>query len=77
MADCSKCKHNYKMPGDEPRCNRMCDGESDFESITNADKIRSMSDEELAEFLVNFKNTFGEEYEGEMSCLEYLKSEAE
>lgn len=44
---------------------------------TNADKIRSMSDEELAEFLVNFKNTFGEEYEGEMSCLEYLKSEAE
>lgn len=77
MEDCRKCKHNYKMPGDEPRCNRMCDGESDFEAITNADKIRSMSDEELAEFLVNFKNTFGEEYEGEMSCLEYLKSEAE
>lgn len=47
------------------------------EVITNADKIRSMSDEELAEFFVNFKNTFGEEYEGEMSCLEYLKSEAE
>lgn len=77
MADCRKCKHNYKMPGDEPRCNRMCDGESDFEAITKADKIRSMSDEELAEFLVNFKNTFGEEYEGKMSCLEYLKSESE
>lgn len=40
---------------------------------TNADKIRSMSDEELAEFLVNFKNTFGDEYEGVMSCLEWLR----
>ena len=49
MADCRKCKHNYKMPGDEPRCNLMCDGESDFEPITNAMRIRSMSDEELAE----------------------------
>ena len=31
---------------------------------TNADRIRNMSDEELAEFLITFKNTFGEEYEG-------------
>lgn len=53
MADCRKCKHNYKMPGDEPRCNRMCDGELDFEPITNAMKIRSMNDEELAEFIEN------------------------
>lgn len=44
---------------------------------TNADKIRNMSDEELAEFLVTFKNTFGEEYEGEASCAEWLQSEAE
>lgn len=44
---------------------------------TNADKIRSMSDEELAEFLVNFKNTFGEEYEGVMSCLDWLREPAE
>ena len=51
MADCRKCKHNYKMPGDEPRCNLMCDGESDFEPITNAMRIRSMSDEELADFI--------------------------
>lgn len=46
-------------------------------SNTNADKIRNMSDEELAEFLINFKNTFGEEYEGEASCMEWLQSEAE
>lgn len=44
---------------------------------TNADRIRNMSDEELAEFLVGFKNTFGEEYEGEASCMDWLKSEAE
>ena len=43
--------------------------------ITNGDKIRYMNDEELAEFLVNFKNTYGDEYEGEMSCLDWLKSE--
>lgn len=46
-------------------------------SNTNADRIRNMSDEELAEFLVTFKNTFGEEYEGEASCIGWLQSEAE
>lgn len=45
--------------------------------MTNAEKIRSMADEELAEFLVGFKNTFGEEYEGEASCIEWLQLEAE
>lgn len=44
---------------------------------TNADRIRNMSDEELAEFLVGFKNTFGEEYEGQGSCLDWLQSEEE
>lgn len=45
--------------------------------MTNAGRIRNMSDEELAEFLITFKNTFGEEYEGEASCMEWLQSEAE
>lgn len=40
---------------------------------TNADRIRNMSDDELAVFLTKFKNTFGEEYEGEKSCLDWLK----
>lgn len=44
---------------------------------TNADRIKNMSDEELAEFLMTFKNTFGEEYEGETSCMDWLQSEAE
>ena len=43
----------------------------------NADRIRNIPDEELAEFLITFKNTFGEEYEGEASCMEWLQSEAE
>lgn len=46
-------------------------------TTTNADRIRNMSDEELTEFLVGFKNTFGEEYEGEVSCMKWLQLEAE
>lgn len=42
------CKNNYKLPGDEPKCNRMCEDYSDFDPITNADLIRRMTDEELA-----------------------------
>lgn len=43
------------------------------EKKTNADNVRNMTDEELAEFLTTFQNTFGEEYEGMMSCLDWLK----
>ena len=44
---------------------------------TNAYRIRSMNDEELAEFIINFDNRFGEEYEGEQSCLSWLQKESE
>ena len=44
---------------------------------TNADEIRSMTDEELADFIINFDNRFGEEYEGEQSCLSWLQKESE
>ena len=47
----------------------------DINVTTNADFIRKMNDEELAEFLINFKNTFGEEHEGQQSCVEWLQSE--
>lgn len=62
------CQHNSNSRDNEPCC--RCDSRR-----TNADRIRNMSDEELAEFLVGFKNTFGEEYEGEASCMEWLQSE--
>lgn len=64
------CKHNSNSRDNETCC--RCDSRQ-----TNADRIRNMSDEELSEFLVEFKNTFGEEYEGEASCLDWLQSEAE
>lgn len=64
------CKHNSNSRDNEPCC--RCDSRK-----TNADRIRNMSDEELSEFLVGFKNTFGEEYEGEASCTDWLQSEAE
>lgn len=64
------CQRNSNSRDSEP-C-RRCDSRH-----TNADRIRNMSDEELAEFLVGFKNTFGEEYEGEASCMDWLQSEAE
>ena len=64
------CQHNNNSRENEPCC--RCDSRN-----TNADRIRNMSDEELAEFLITFKNTFGKEYEGETSCMEWLQSEAE
>ena len=64
------CQHNSNSRDNEPCC--RCDSKQ-----TNADRIRNMSDEELAEFLITFKNTFGKEYEGEASCMDWLQSEAE
>ena len=66
--DCN-CQHNSNSRDNEPCC--RCDSKQ-----TNADRIRNMSDEELAEFLITFKNIFGEEYEGEASCMDWLQSEA-
>lgn len=64
------CQHNSNSRDSEPCC--RCDSRK-----TNADRIRNMSDEELAEFLITFKNTFGEEYEGEASCMDWLQLEVE
>ena len=64
------CQHNSNPRDNEPCC--RCDSRQ-----TNANRIRNMSDEELGEFLITFKNTFGEEYEGEASCMDWLQSEAE
>ena len=51
--------------------------ESEPHKQTNADRIRNMTDEELAAFIINFENRFGEEYEGEQSCLSWLQKESE
>lgn len=71
--ECDNCKHKMKGIEQYPcvRCKR--NAVDMWEQETNADRIKNMGCEELAEFLVNFKNTFGEEYEGEQSCLDWLK----
>lgn len=73
----------YKKGGSEEHLSIMnkdypliCKFIRESKSETNANRIRNMSDEELAEFLITFKNTFGKEYEGEASCMEWLQSEA-
>ena len=43
---------------------------------THYEEIRAMSIEELAEFISGKARTFGEEYEGYMSALDWLKEEA-
>ena len=45
--------------------------------LTNADRIRAMTDEELAEFISGKARTFGEEYEGYLSALDWLRQEAD
>ena len=70
------CQHNSNTRDNEPY--RICDGRQ-----TNADRIRNMSDEELAEFLCKVKSDYqwmehefpSEEEHGEWE--EWLQSEAE
>lgn len=89
MAKCKNCKHlctihDYKkeffkwcsLIDDCPHedIERDCE---DYIPMTNADRIRSMTGEELARFIVNLENHFGEEYEDEQSCLAWLQKESE
>lgn len=74
----------YKKGGSEEHLSIMnkdypliCKFIRESKSETNANRIRNMSDEELAEFLITFKNTFGKEYEGETSCMEWFQSKTE
>ena len=74
---CRKCKNNGTTI-----CNRCDMFYDEFDPIdkpkqTNADRIRAMTDDVLAEFISGKARTFGEEYEGYMSALDWLKEEAE
>ena len=75
------CQHNSKSRDNEPCC--RCDSKH-----TNADRIRNMSDEELAEFIEQISTdsmetiSFGtkeykEIWERKETALEWLQSEAE
>lgn len=58
---CHKCKYGNNQPTDYPclECehNRAIDH---YEPMTNADRIRNMSDKELAEFLVKVNTAYAE-----------------
>lgn len=90
MAKCKNCEHlGYLFDGDQVGKRVWCENITDspdldmerdcdhYAPITNADRIRNMTDEELAAFIINFENRFGEEYEGEQSCLSWLQKESE
>ena len=90
MAKCKNCKYLDTVQNDlrsEPFKWCVCTDDSPvldmerdcdyYAPMTNADRIRNMNDEELAAFIINFDNRFGEEYEGEQSCLSWLQKESE
>ena len=71
MADvksCETCAYIGKSENDYP-CNKCTRNASDkWKPMTNADKIRSMSDEELAEFLEQFEVCSHCEYMDKERC---------
>ena len=74
---CDSCE-KYPCSADETKLMLSCPAYSPKpKPITNADRIRAMTDEELAEFISGKARTFGEEYEGYMSALDWLKEEAQ
>lgn len=48
---CSGCKYEHLKGSEKPCCDCANMHMDKYEPITNADRIRNMSDEELAEFL--------------------------
>jgi len=80
---CSGCKYEHLKGSEKPCCDCANMHMDKYEPITNADRIRNMSDEELAQFLCKVKSDYqwmehefpGEEEHGEWE--EWLRSEAE
>lgn len=73
--DCNICV-NRKLPSDSATCMECGLLRKNYKPITNADRIRSMSDEELAEFIRDqiIDRNIGIPTE---TWLDWLKQEAE
>lgn len=76
---CDKCRYSSKSENEYP-CNKCVHSATDkFEPKTNADKIRAMSDEELAEWLTRI--TDDAQLDAKTKCnyqwADWLQSEAE
>lgn len=48
MASCERCKYQNKQEYEEPCVGCVHDSTENYEPMTQADRIRSMTDEELA-----------------------------
>lgn len=80
---CSGCKYEHLKGSEKPCCDCANMHMDKYEPITNADRIRNMSDEELAVFLCKVKSDYqwmehefpSEEEHGEW--VKWLQSEAE
>ena len=68
MSDCRKCA-DFEWCAENEEC-----GLFKPKPQTNYDRIISKTPEELAEWVTTKGRTFGEEYEGYMSLLDWLKS---
>ena len=77
MRYCDNCKHSQVRAYAEPcaSCRDLLMWEAD--KFTNADLLRDMTDEELARWIIDEGQKFGEELEGYMSLLDWLRQEAE
>ena len=79
--DCATCENEYCTGHGLPTTEKVCDGY--MHTTTNADRIRSLSDEELAEqlYLLRLDALRLEGFEGFIETkdevLEWLKEEAE
>ena len=82
MADfkCVVCKHHYTPSDSQPcdNCEYIGDGRySAYSSCTNADRVRSMRDGELANFFDDIETkAYMSEYRGVLGWLEWLKQAA-
>lgn len=56
--NCGECYRRWYCYIDPRECNKL----TDSISVTNADHIRSMNDEELAMFLCDFRSCDADEY---------------
>lgn len=92
MAKCKNCKHlGYLSDGDQVGKRVWCENITDnpdldierdcdnYAPMTNADRIRSMTDDELADFLVTVE-TYGyhdQSISGTYEMNEWLRAESE
>ena len=83
MKRCPKCFGSIRRMGHIekpfycPECKEWFSNKEVTPKLTNADHIRSMTDEELAKFISGKARGFGEEYEGYMSALDWLQEPIE